>query len=83
MSPQTAMTVQLLLYTVATVTAIVAIVRAVKLQRLVHLRKVDLAWWRTDEARGLVRHAILPLWITPAALILGAIAPRLLGVWPG
>lgn len=76
---QLAVTVQLALYAVAMVAAIVAIVRSVNLQRLASQRGSQPGWWQTAEARAAVTHALKPLWITAAALLLGAFAPRLLG----
>lgn len=75
---QLAVTVQLAFYVVAMVAAIVAIVRAAKLQRMAS-RHGGGSWWETAEARTAVTHALKPLWITAAALVLGAFAPRLLG----
>lgn len=81
MSPQTALTVQLLLYAVAVAAALVSVARAVKLMRQVHGHPVDAAWWRTEQARQRINHMLKPLWVTPIALVLGAVAPRLMGAF--
>jgi hypothetical protein len=75
---QLAVTVQLALYAVAIVAALVAMVRFVKLQRLAS-RHSSGSWWETSAARVAVTYAVKPLWITAAALLLGAFAPRLMG----
>ena len=81
MNLQFALWLQLALYAVAIVAALVAIGRAVKLQRQVAQHGSD--WWQTAEARVLVGHALRPLWLTVAALLVGAFAPRLLGMLGG
>ena len=78
-SLELAVTVQLALYALAIVTALVTLVRFVRLQRRATSQPDGASWWQTAEARQATRHALRPLWITTAALVLGAFAPRLLG----
>lgn len=76
--------IQLALYVVGIIAAIVCIVRAVKLQRLASERQSQGgSWWESEEARQRMSYALKPLWITVIALLLGAFAPRLLGVMSG
>ena len=74
-----AVTLQLALYVVAIVAVIVTIVRFVSLQRLAAGAQTPDRWWQGSAARDALRHALRPLWIAAAALLLGAFAPRLLG----
>ena len=76
---QLAVTVQLALYVVAIAATLVAIVRFMKLQRLARQYPDQSNWWQSEPARAALAHTLRPLWITAAALLLGAFAPRLLG----
>lgn len=78
-----ALTVQLALYGVAIIAACFSIVRFLGLQRLASRQGGQLDWWQGPEARAAVSHAVRPLWIVAAALIIGALAPRLMGAMHG
>ncbi len=80
---QLALTVQLTLYGVAIVAACFCIARALGLQRQASRHGGQPAWWQTDEARAAVSHAVRPLWLVIAALVIGALAPRLMGALHG
>ncbi|KRG47936.1 hypothetical protein ARC20_17565 [Stenotrophomonas panacihumi] len=80
---QLALTVQLALYGVAIVAACFCIARALGLQRQASRHGGGPEWWQTAEARRAVSHAVRPLWWVVGALIVGALAPRLMGAIHG
>jgi uncharacterized membrane protein YgcG len=80
---QWALTLQLGLYALAIVAAIVAIVRFLKLQQLVSAYANPSDGWHSEQARAALRHALKPLWLTIAVLVLGAFVPRLLDAASG
>ncbi|MDG2526640.1 hypothetical protein P6166_14890 [Stenotrophomonas sp. HITSZ_GD] len=80
---QWALTVQLALYGVAVVAAAFCIVRAVGLQRRVSSQGAGPEWWHGAEARAAVAYALRPLWWAIGALVVGALAPRLMGALHG
>lgn len=78
-----ALTVQLALYGVAIVAAGVCLVRFVGLQKLAARGGGQPEWWQTAQARAAVARAVRPLWIVAGALVIGALAPRLMGALHG
>lgn len=74
-----AVTLQLALYAVAIIAIIVVTVRCVRLQRLAARTQTPANWWEGSQAREALSHALRPLWVAAAALLLGAFVPRLLG----
>jgi len=78
-----ALSVQLALYGVAIVAAAFSMARFVGLQRLAARQGGGPDWWHTAEARAAVSRAVRPLWIAAAALVIGALAPRLMGALHG
>ncbi|MCC8687263.1 hypothetical protein ABFU27_11325 [Xanthomonas campestris pv. raphani] len=77
MSLLAASTLQVLAFVLALLAAGIAGVRGVRLARQSVMQLDSAAWWQSEPARKAIGHAVRPLWWTIAALLVGAVLPKL------
>ncbi|MCC5092475.1 MULTISPECIES: hypothetical protein [Xanthomonas] len=77
MSLLAASTLQVLAFVLALLAAGIAGVRGVRLARRLAVQVDSAAWWQSGPARKAISHAVRPLWWTIAALLVGAVLPKL------
>lgn len=76
MSLLAASTLQVLAFVLALLAAGIAGMRGVRLARQSAMQLDSAAWWQSEPARKAISHAV-PLWWTIAALLVGAVLPKL------